>query len=220
MSGMSEYSGNIHNSIASSSDDNEEFAIEDDDDELLLMPPLPPAQVPEDCGDENVDVWASAIRIIDSNPGRKYRKENDKLRRIKGTIYDDDIGQHHDVIKEQITDWLCLVQGLPHCFDKYHSKFHDCSCIKQVDAPSIVTMLVDFCEQPKFYRDSYFKMGIFIAAVRNNRKKQLNKKRKLEDIPDENKRPPYALAIGLGNSNPRICSYSFRNLYGLFKVNG
>ena len=100
MSGMLEYSGNIHNSIASSSDDNEEFAIkddddiEDDDDELLQLPPLPPAQVPEDRGDENVDVWASAIRIIDSNPGRTYRKVNDILRRIKGTIYNDDKDTH------------------------------------------------------------------------------------------------------------------------------
>ena len=62
---------------------------------------------------EKVDVWASAIRIIDSNPGRMYRKVNDKLRRIKGTIYDDDIDQRRDVIKEQITDWLCLLQDLP-----------------------------------------------------------------------------------------------------------
>ena len=111
------------------------------------------------------------------------------MRQNNGTIYNDEIDQQRQLIKEQLTDWLCLLQGLPHCFDKYHSKFHDCKCIMQVDAPSLVTMLVDFCEQPKCFRNSHTKMGVFVAMKRNNRKKQLNEKRKLEDLPDENKRP-------------------------------
>ena len=68
---MPDNSGDDHDSIASSSDNKEDFVIDDDNDLRVLMHPLPPERVPKDRNDDNVDIWASAIRIIESNPAEK-----------------------------------------------------------------------------------------------------------------------------------------------------
>ena len=109
------------------------------------------------------------------------------------------------------------IQRLQGCFDKYHGKFNDCQCLAAVDAASLAKMLVDFAETKKEVRDTVTKMRIDAAEERMKRKKDLGKKRKLEDLTNEVTQPPYVLDLGLADDNPRVCLLAFRNVFGYFK---
>jgi len=121
------------------------------------------------------------------------------------------------LVLDATEEWLVNVQKFQGCFDKYHGKFNDCKCLAEADLSSLSNMLVEFSEKKKEMRDTITKMRIDSAEERVNRKRLLGRKRKLEELHDEVTQPPYILDLGMGDTNPRVCMVTFRNVFGYFR---